>query len=98
MPHRDVRHDDEDSGLDAAARDEGVPSRVAQTRLSLALRDRAEAYRQDAVVDLTIVEALLRVDEAEAAARQLDDHRASLHAMARDLQVAVADAAVEREA
>lgn len=77
---------------------ERPPSRAAQARLSGALRDRADAYRQDASIDLTIVEALLRLDEAEAAAKTLDEHRASLHAMARDLQVAVADAAVEREA
>src|SRR5687767_14952696 len=76
----------------------GAPSPAAQARLSGALRDRADAYRGDAVVDLTLVEVLLRMDEAEAAVRALDDHRASLKAMARDLQVAVADAAVEREA
>ena len=77
---------------------ERPPSRAAQARLSGALRDRAEAYRQDASLDLTIVEALLRLDEPEAAVKTLDSHRASLQAMARDLQVAVADAAVEREA
>lgn len=76
----------------------GAPSLTAQARLSGALRDRSDAYRQDATVDLTIVEALLKIDEPEAAARTLDDHRASLQALARDLQVAVADAAVEREA
>ena len=74
------------------------PSRVAQERLSAALRERAEAYRHGASVDLTLVEALVKFDEPEAAARTLDDHRASLAAMARDLQVVVADAAVEREA
>ena len=98
MPHRNQRQNDEDQVLDDAVPADGVPSHVAQSRLSLALRDRAEAYRQEATADLTIVDALLRVDEAEAAARQIDDHRASLHAMARDLQVVVADAAVEREA
>lgn len=77
---------------------ERPPSRAAQARLSGALRDRADAYRQDASLDLTILEALIRLDEAEAAVRTLDNHRASLHAMARDLQVVVADAAVEREA
>lgn len=75
-----------------------TPSAAAQARLSGALRDRAEAYRQDASIDLTIVEALLRVDEPEAAARTIDGQRQALLAMARDLQVAVADAAVEREA
>lgn len=74
------------------------PSPVAQARLSDALHDRAEAYRQDATLDLTILEALLKLDEPEAAVRQLDNHRAVLAAMARDLQVVVADAAVEREA
>lgn len=74
------------------------PSPVAQARLSHALHDRAEAYRQDATLDLTILEALLKLDEPEAAARQVDNHRAVLAAMARDLQVVVADAAVEREA
>lgn len=75
-----------------------APSAAAQARLSGALRDRADAYRQDASIDLTMVEALLRVDEPEAAARTIDGHREALLAMARDLQVAVADAAVEREA
>lgn len=75
-----------------------TPSAAAQARLSGALRDRAEAYRQDAVIDLTMVDALLRVDEPEAAARTIDGQREALLAMARDLQVAVADAAVEREA
>lgn len=82
----------------SAAVHTGVPSPTAQARLSDALRDRSEAYRSDASMDLTIVEALLKLDEPEAAARTLDDHRASLQALARDLQVAVADAAVEREA
>ena len=77
---------------------ERPPSRAAQARLSGALRDRADAYRQDASLDLTIVEALIRLDEAEAAVKTIDNHRASLQAMARDLQVVVADAAVEREA
>ena len=75
-----------------------APSAAAQARLSDALRDRADAYRQDASIDLTMVEALLRVDEPEAAARTIDGHREALLAMARDLQVVVADAAVEREA
>lgn len=78
--------------------DRTPPSATAQARLSDALRDRADAYRQDASIDLTMVEALLRVDEPEAAARTIDDHRQVLLAMAHDLQVAVADAAVEREA
>lgn len=77
---------------------ERPPSAIAQARLSEALRDRAQTYRQDASVDLTMLDALLRLDHPEAAARALDDHRASLLAMAHDLQVAVADAAVEREA
>ena len=98
MTHRDAPADAEDTILDGVVRADACPSAVAQARLSGALRDRAEAYRQDAAVDLTIVEALLRLDEAEAAAKQLDEHRESLRAMARDLQVAVADAAVEREA
>lgn len=83
---------------DAAARVRSAPSRTAQARLTEALRDRAEAYRTDATVDLTLVDVLVRMDQLEAAARTLDDHRASLHAMAQDLQVVVADAAVEREA
>lgn len=83
---------------DAAVRVESAPSRTAQDRLTEALRDRAEAYRTDATVDLTLVDVLVRMDQLEAAARTLDDHRASLHAMAQDLQVVVADAAVEREA
>lgn len=74
------------------------PSSVAQARLADALRNRAQAYQQGAAVDLTIMEALLRLDHPEAAAQALEDHRAALQAMARDLQVAVADAAVEREA
>jgi len=73
------------------------PSSAAQARLGHALRDRAEAYRTDATVDLMLVEALLRMNELEAAARTLDEHRACLQSMARDLQVVVADAAVERE-
>lgn len=77
---------------------ETAPSAIAQARLSDALRDRASSYRHDATVDLTLVEALLKLDEPEAAARTIDDHRALLQAMARDLQVAVADATVEREA
>lgn len=77
---------------------ERPPSAVAQARLSEALRDRTQTYRQDASVDLTMLGALLRLDHPEAAAKALDDHRASLRAMAHDLQVAVADAAVEREA
>lgn len=89
---REERHSSGDGARDRH------PSPAAQARLSGALRDRAEAYRSDASVDLTLVEVLLRMDEAEAAVRALDDHRASLHAMARDLQVVVADAAVEREA
>ena len=75
-----------------------APSATAQARLSGALRDRADAYRQDASLDLTMVEALLRMDEPEAAARTIDGHRQALLAMARDLQEVVADAAVEREA
>ena len=80
------------------SRHDRTPSATAQARLSGALRDRADAYRQDASIDLTMVEALLRFDEPEAAARTIDGHRQALAAMARDLQVAVADAAVEREA
>ena len=75
-----------------------APSAAAQARLSEALRGRAQSYRQDASVDLTMLEALLRLDHPEAAAKALDDHRASLAAMAQDLQIAVAHAAVEREA
>ena len=75
-----------------------TPSAAAQARLSGALRDRAEAYRQDALIDLTMVDALLRVDQPEAAARTIDGQRQALLAMARDLQVVVADAVVEREA
>ena len=96
--HRRTRRDEGDDVLSVDAARDSVPSAAARARLSEALRDRAEAYRTDATVDLTIVEALLKLDEPEAAARTLDDHRASLQAMVRDLQVAVADAAVEREA
>lgn len=74
------------------------PSQAAQQRLSGVLRDKAQAYHADATVDLTIMEALLRLDEPEAAAKALADHRETLRAMAADLQLAVADAAVEREA
>lgn len=74
------------------------PSPTAQARLGDALRDRADAYRADATVDLALVDVLVRMDRLEAAAQTLDDHRASLQAMAEDLQVVVADAAVEREA
>lgn len=81
---------------DAAAG--STPSRTAQDRLTGALRDRADAYRADATTDLTLVDVLVRMDQLEAAARTLDDHRACLQAMAHDLQVVVADAAVEREA
>lgn len=77
---------------------QGAPSHAARERLSDALHDRAEAYRQDAAVDLTLMEVLLRSDEPEAAARTLAHHRASLLAMADDLQAVVAGAAVEREA
>lgn len=83
---------------DAARVADPAPSRVAQERLTGALRDRAEAYRADANVDLALVDVLVRMDQLEAAAKTLDEHRASLHAMAQDLQVVVADAAVEREA
>ena len=83
---------------DAGAGADRAPSRVAQERLSGALRNRADAYRADASVDLTLVDVLVQMDQLEAAARTLDDHRASLRAMAQDLQVVVADAAVEREA
>lgn len=82
----------------ARAMRDRAPSPVAAARLSDALRERARTYQQDASVDLTMLEALLRLDCPEAAAKTLDDHRASLQAMVRDLQVAVADAAVEREA
>jgi hypothetical protein len=75
-----------------------VPSSTAQGRLTEALRDCADAYRADASVDLALVDVLVRMDQLEAAAQTLDEHRASLHAMAKDLQVVVADAAVEREA
>jgi hypothetical protein len=97
MPFSTEPPHDEEPVL-VGARRSGIPSAVAQSRLSDALRGRATAYRHDAAVDLTLVDALLRMDQPEAAARQLDDHRASLQAMARDLQVVVADAAVEREA
>ena len=83
---------------DAAAGAEPAPSRIAQQRLTGALRDRADAYRADATVDLALVDVFVQMDQLEAAARTLDDHRASLRAMAQDLQVVVADAAVEREA
>lgn len=82
----------------AAGLPEPAPSRVAQQRLTGALRDRADVYRADACLDLALVDVLVRMDQLEAAARTLDDHRASLRAMAQDLQVVVADAAVEREA
>ena len=75
-----------------------APSKTAQERLEDALRDSADAYRADATVDLALVDVLVRMDRLEAAAQTLDDHRASLQAMAHDLQVVVADAAVEREA
>lgn len=83
---------------DAAAAAEPAPSRIAQQRLTGALRNRADAYRADANVDLALVDVLVQLDQLEAAAQTLDDHRASLRAMAQDLQVVVADAAVEREA
>lgn len=82
----------------ARATRDRAPSPVAAARLSDALRERARSYQQDASVDLTMLEAFLRLDRPEAAAKTLDDHRASLQAMVRDLQEAVADAAVEREA
>ena len=82
----------------ATSQRDRAPSVTAQARLSDALRDRADAYRQDASLDLTMIEALLRLDEPEAAARTIDGHREALLAMARDLQGVVADAAVEREA
>lgn len=75
-----------------------VPSRAATARLSGALRERSSAYRDEASLNLQLIDALLRLDEPDAAARTLDDHRANLEAMAHDLQVVVADAAVEREA
>ena len=75
-----------------------APSPAARASLTDALRESTGGYLQDASVDLTLVDVLLRMDEAEAAVRTIDDHREALHAMARDLQVAVADAAVTREA
>ncbi|HVM21111.1 MAG TPA: hypothetical protein VM307_14220 [Egibacteraceae bacterium] len=82
----------------SAAVPDNAPSPAARARLAGAVRDRAEAYRTDATMDLTLVDALLRMDRPEDAVRTLDEHRASLQAMARDLQIVVADAAVEREA
>jgi hypothetical protein len=84
--------------LPGTAGEESTPSPTAQQRLTGALRDRADAYRDDASVDLALVDVLVRMDQLEAAAKTLDEHRSSLHALAQDLQVVVADAAVEREA
>jgi hypothetical protein len=75
-----------------------APSSVARARLSEALRERTQTYQHEASVDLTMLGALLRLDRPEAAVKSLEEQRASLHALARDLQVAVAEAAVEREA
>jgi hypothetical protein len=83
---------------DAVLEGASAPSLVAQTRLEDALRGRADAYRVETSVDLTMLETLLSLDDVEAAAQTLEEHRASLLAMAHDLQVVVADAAVEREA
>ena len=75
-----------------------VASEAAAQRLSGNLRERADRYRHDASVDLTLLDALVRMDELEAAADTLEGHRQSLQALALDLQLAVADAAEERDA
>ncbi len=67
-------------------------------RLSRALRDRSETYGARLALDLALVAALLRAGRLAAARRALDEHRTSLLAYASELERALADAVVEREA
>lgn len=74
------------------------PDGAGAHRLSRALRDRSETYSARLALDVALVVALLRSGHLAAARRALDEHRASLLAYATELERAVADAVVEREA
>lgn len=85
------------------ARRVGAPSSrplrdLAGGRLGTQLARRSEAYRIRLAVDLTLVGALLRMGKPEAALRAMEEHRLTLLAYKAEVEAAVADAVVEREA
>src|SRR5688572_32211678 len=75
-----------------------TPSDGAAERLARTLHERTAEYRTDATIDLTMVEALLKVEGPEAASEALDGHASSLGALVADLHAALAEATVERDA
>jgi hypothetical protein len=71
---------------------------LAGGRLGTQLARRSEAYRIRLAVDLTLVGALLKMGKPEAALRAMEEHRLTLLAYKAEVEAAVADAVVEREA
>jgi hypothetical protein len=75
-----------------------LPASAGARRLAGEVAVCAGDYRRAAAVDLTLVSALLRHDEAEAAVHAVDEQRAAVRMLARRLHNAVAVALVEQEA
>lgn len=75
-----------------------IPTSPGARRLAGEVAVCAGDYRRAAALDLTLVSALLRHDEAEAAVHAVDEQRAAVRALTRRLHNAVAEALVEQEA
>jgi hypothetical protein len=74
------------------------PSAAAVDRLRDAVGGRTDALRARTGIDLTIVDALLRVGADRAAVEAISDYQRALRAYAADVDRAVAGAAAEAEA
>jgi hypothetical protein len=75
-----------------------TPATPSARRLAGEVAVCAGDYRRAAALDLTLVSALLRHDEAEAAVHAVDEQRAAVRTLTRRLHTAVAEALVEQEA
>jgi len=62
------------------------------------LTDAAAAARNRLLADASLIEALVRIDEVEVAARAIEEQRADLVTFAIDLREAVAEAVRNRDA
>lgn len=62
------------------------------------LTDAAAPARNRLLADATLIEALVRIDEVEVAARAIEEQRADLVTFAIDLREAVAEAVRNRDA
>jgi hypothetical protein len=77
---------------------EPAPATPGARRLAGEVAVCAGDYRRAAALDLTLVSALLRHDEAEAAVHAVDEQRAAVRTLTRRLHTAVVEALVGQEA